>query len=389
MNRVKQTNILLIMIVLFWFAMYVYIPYQTPYLLMGGAAASMVGAVIGGYGLTQFILRLPVGVIADRKPRHKLIIVAGTILAAVASLIRLAVPGATGFLVANLLSGCAAATWLSYVVVYPGHFEKEGQQKAMGQVFAANNGGILVGFIAASLLYEPLGMQALCALSIIAGVLAAVLGVLFLRMPKVEKKPPKVKELLSVLKDKRLILFAVFALVQQGIVMSTSISFTTQVAKELSNTSLEVGICSVVYIAVGIASALLVGQKNIERLGPKFFVPAIFLCLFLYCLLVPNVTSIYALYFAQVLAGMSQGILMTYCTSEGMAHVPPEKKSTAMGFFQAVYAIGMTLMPILAGAISGTFSMDTAFYALSVFPAAAFICAVLYYARKKRLSKTA
>ena len=32
-----------------------------------------------------------------------------------------------------------------------------------------------------------------------------------------------------------------------------------------------------------------------------------------------------------------------------MEGIPLEKKSTAMGFFQAVYAVGMTLIPMVTG----------------------------------------
>ena len=34
-----------------------------------------------------------------------------------------------------------------------------------------------------------------------------------------------------------------------------------------------------------------------------------------------------------------------------MEGVPKEKKSTAMGFYQAVYGIGITLGPVLMGAV--------------------------------------
>ena len=40
-----------------------------------------------------------------------------------------------------------------------------------------------------------------------------------------------------------------------------------------------------------------------------------------------------------------------------MKYVPQESKSTAMGFFQAVYALGMTLFPMICGNIVSHFSM--------------------------------
>ena len=64
-RRKRREWTLLAVVVLFWFAQYVYIPYQTPFLTGKGVAAWMIGTVVGAYGVTQMIFRLPVGVMAD------------------------------------------------------------------------------------------------------------------------------------------------------------------------------------------------------------------------------------------------------------------------------------------------------------------------------------
>ena len=48
-----------------------------------------------------------------------------------------------------------------------------------------------------------------------------------------------------------------------------------------------------------------------------------------------------------------------------MQNVPLEKKSTAMGYFQAIYAIGMTFIPIFTGMIAGFRDITTGFFFLS------------------------
>lgn len=42
-----QKNLLLIIVVLFWFAQYVYVPFQTPYLSTMQVSSSMIGIIIG------------------------------------------------------------------------------------------------------------------------------------------------------------------------------------------------------------------------------------------------------------------------------------------------------------------------------------------------------
>lgn len=72
-----QKNLLLIIVVLFWFAQYVYVPFQTPYLSTMQVSSSMIGIIIGTYGFSQMILRMPIGIMADKNGRHKLFIILG------------------------------------------------------------------------------------------------------------------------------------------------------------------------------------------------------------------------------------------------------------------------------------------------------------------------
>ncbi len=53
-----------------------------------------------------------------------------------------------------------------------------------------------------------------------------------------------------------------------------------------------------------------------------------------------NLFSVGQLFWIQIVAGLSTGILFSYCTAEAMRDVSPQKKSTAMGYHQAIYAEG-------------------------------------------------
>lgn len=61
-----QKNLLLIIVALFWFAQYVYVPFQTPYLSTMQVSSSMIGIIIGIYGFSQMVLRMPIGIMADK-----------------------------------------------------------------------------------------------------------------------------------------------------------------------------------------------------------------------------------------------------------------------------------------------------------------------------------
>ena len=60
-------------------------------------------------------------------------------------------------------------------------------------------------------------------------------------------------------------------------------------------------------------------------------------------------------------------ILFSYLTCEAMSGVPASCKATAMGFYQAVYAVGMTVFPAITGALASKMGMRTGYMMLAAF----------------------
>ncbi len=373
-----QKRLLIVVVVLFWFAQYVYIPYQTTYLFLSGISAETVGLIVGVYGFTQLVLRLPVGVMADKVDMHKIFIIIGVVASGSASLIRIFLPPAKGFFIGNLFSGIASAMWISFMVLYFLYFPKGEQQRASGFIVAANNAGILLGFVVSTLLYKRFGMKLMCWLSVYAAIAALCLA-FFLYTPKNRSKKFGIRELISVYSNKRLIAFSILALIQQGIQMATSMSFTAQIIKLRGANDFQIGLCSIIYIFTAVVSSYFAASKTAGRLGAHFWVPIIFVGLAVYCVSIPKISDIGWICAAQVLSGLSTGILFSYCTSEAMVNVPKNKVSTAMGFYQAVYALGMAVFPAATGYVANKFSLSSAFYILFIIAFAGFIISLLIY----------
>lgn len=91
------------------------------------------------------------------------------------------------------------------MILYASYFTCENLQRAMGLIIAANNIGVLGGFILSTLTYNQFGMNFLCLLSICSGIPAILLS-FGLREQKTtkEKITPKVSDLIKVYADKRL-----------------------------------------------------------------------------------------------------------------------------------------------------------------------------------------
>lgn len=387
MNRKinSQNVIFLIIVALFWFAQYVYIPYQTTYLMAIGTASSMVGVVVGAYGISQLILRLPVGLCADRIGRHKPFIMMGAMASGAASVFRVLLCNGYGFMAANLLSGFASAMWISFMVYYTGKFKIDEQQKATSRIVMFNNLGMLLGFIASTLCYSKLGMKKLCILSVLAGGIAFFLAFL-LKEERIKKGTFTVQELLGVCKGRQLLMFSVIALVQQGIQLTTTMSFTNQILKDYGASDGIVGISSIIYMVSAVAFSAMASSKLCERKGPAFWVPAVLAVIVIYCTFVPIAGSIPWILILQVLPGMATGILFSYATSEAMREIPEGQKSTAMGFYQAVYAVGMTVFPMFTGSIVSSKGMQAGYLVLAGIALIGGITAKVYYITQK--SKT-
>lgn len=390
----RTETILLLAITCFWFASYIHIPYQTPYLTSAGISAGAIGTIVGAYGVVQLILRLPVGLMADRAGRSKPVVILGCALSAAACAVRVLMPDGTGFLIANLISGCASSTWISFMVLFSTYYSRQEQQKATSRTIMACNLGMCVSFIFATCLYSTTGMRFLCALGMCGGAFGVILAFTVQEAGRVPGEDSArqgtvstritIKELLRVCTDHRLILFSLLALIQQGIQMATAMSFTTQILEDLGASSGVIGGASIFYMVVAVTSARFASTELCARRGARFYIPLVFFLTGIYCILVPLAGSPLVIFVLQALPGMSSGILLSYLTSESMRNVPEEKKSTAMGFFQAIYAVGMSSFPAVVGALTecANIALGYAFLAAAAFLGMA--AALLYYGWGRR-----
>ena len=114
----SQTARLLIVISLFWFTQYVYVPYTTPFLLAQKVSADFVGLVVGFYGAVPLFTRIFIGLFSDKIGKFKPMIIVGCATAALASVIRITYPTGMGFLWANIISGFSSSMWMCFILFH-------------------------------------------------------------------------------------------------------------------------------------------------------------------------------------------------------------------------------------------------------------------------------
>lgn len=374
-------NTLFIIMILYWFSLYTYIPFQVPYLYALNVTPSIVGIILGLYGASQMILRFPFGIISDYFGKYKIFIVLGSLLSAVSCIIKMVYPTANGFLIGNILTGVAASTWLMYMVLYYSYFDRSKEHMAASKCLVANVIGMFLGFLFAAIFYQKFGMNLMLIAAALAAFTATILA-LFLKEEKREKKN-NIKDLILVIKNKRLLFFSVLSIIEQGIHMAASVSFTLNRIKELGGASYLVGIASLINMFFAIVSAYIASTSFASKRGSKFYIPFSFVLLGLYCVSVILTKNIFVIVASQILSGLSIGMLASYLTSEALIEIDRDKKSSAMGFYQTAYSIGIFIYPIITGKIVEMYSLEIAYIFLT---ASAVICAfiaLLYYGKIK------
>ena len=371
-----MSRLLFIIMTFLWLSLYVYIPYQVTYLSSINITSSMIGIIIGVYGAAQMFLKFPFGLLNDYIGKSKFFIMLAGVLTSIGAIIRLINTNAYGFFIGNLLCGISASIWTVFIILYVSYFNKNEEYKATSKALVSNVLGMFIAFLTAAFSYDKLGMKFLLIVSAVSGALVAFLG-LFLKDNKINKRM-SVKGLFSVIKNKRLIVFSLLAIVMQGVQISAIISFTLNRIKELGGTSQNVGLASITSMFFAIIGAFLPSKIKNEK-NIKVYVSISFIMMAVYCIIVISTNNILIITLSQILGGFSSGILSSLLTSESVKEIEVEKKSSAMGFFQSTYSFGIFIFPIITGKLIDVYSINTAYIVLASIAILSAIISATYY----------
>lgn len=338
---------------LYWFALYTYGSVLSNHAAGMGADAAMIGLISGSYGFAQMILRLPAGIFSDRVKNRKLFIGAGLFFACLSSIGLGLSQTPVQLLLFRSIAGIAAAMF----VVFPGYITEMNNNpdnhKVMGTLSAVNKTGRMAAIIIGGLAVQILGGKWAF---LIGGIVAGAAILIWLKLPMDsyhdDHKDHSMKELLSILKDRDLVISALLTALFQFAVFATTFTFTPIIAKNMGIGDAFIGLLTALFTMTGIISALLSGTFFKKILGPKKTVALAFIVSGFVFSIMPFIMSPVLLFAAQILAGFFMGLILPLMMGQCLKNIPKEKKGTAMGFFQAVYGIGMVLGPTVVGLIT-------------------------------------
>ncbi|MHC1787344.1 MAG: MFS transporter [Christensenellales bacterium] len=356
---------------LFWYSQYAITPYINKELARMGASAGFMGLVGGIYGLTQLLLRIPLGLLADRMGRHKPFIVMGCGLAALSSALLLLWYTPAGFLVLRGVAGMASASWVSFTILYAAYYEPIEGPRRISQLNILNQAGRLLCYITIGAAVARYALRASFVMGAAAGFLCFLLSLLVRDVPR-PAQPVSLRRFRDAARDRNMMVTSLLGLLTQVVAFATFYGFSNNLALRIEATESQLSLLNLVLVASAILANVIATGFLPRMFHVKHIVAAGFLLGALYCVLAPLCRGMVPLYLCQVLAGLCSGFTFAMLLGHCVRDIPQEMRSAGMGFYQAVYGIGMTIGPLLMGVLIDALGLDLSFYfmaALALFTA--------------------
>lgn len=352
----------------FWFSLYIYVPILPPYLRELGCSLSMIGIVLGSYGVSQFLLRIPLGFWADRKRILKPLVLIGVSFSGLSCLVFALFPSAWSFLGARTLSGVAASFWVVCTVLFASYFPEVRSSKAMGQLVFCMSGAQLTCTFLGGWLAEHYGYGAPFWTGVIAA-LVSLVSFVWVREKQAEGRPfgLTVKEGFQVFGSPGLVTISLMAAVLMFNSFTTTYGFVPLLAVQLGANKTQLGILVALTLAANSVASFFVGTKLLNWLPARSALMTGFLFMSLASLSLPLVPNVYVLYVNQMVSGLGRGLGYSVLMGLVFQMVSTGERATAMGIFQSLYSLGMFSGPLLGGWVGGIWGISEIFIISGVF----------------------
>jgi predicted MFS family arabinose efflux permease len=216
------------------------------------------------------------------------------------------------------------------------------------------------------ILFERIGIRGLFIASFASGIIGCILALCIKREPEVARVNISTGGLIRVMKERRLLFSSTMAALAYLVLFGTVYSFTTSTAKNMGATGLELGSFAVLFSAGAMLGSYFVGTRIANKLGEEYALLLAFLLLGVYCTGIALSRSLVPFFPLQFVAGLASGVLASSLMAHAVRYVDKDRKSTAMGFYQSVYCLGITLGPMFMGFLVDHASTRTSFIIMAL-----------------------
>jgi MFS family permease len=335
------------------------------------------GFVGGMYGFVQLVLRIPVGVAADRYNKQKFFVTLGCVLSLIAAAGMVLSKAPMSVLIFRTIGGVACCSWVCHTVLYSRYFPAGESSGRITQLNTGSYFGRLGSYVTVAALVSVYGMH----ISFVVGAVGALFAlVLCTRVENVGTDAPAVSlaGYLQVMREKNLLVCSGLGILVQFVAFGTEYSFATNVQVALGATAQQVSYFSIALLVPSIIANYIVGRMILEGRSPKAILCFGMGLMAVYCLLTTRVTQLWQFFPVQALAGIGNSCTIAVLLGQCVRKVPAQSRSTAMGFFQAAYAIGLSLGPTAMGIAIDALSYRISFDLMALVAAATIVLSLRF-----------
>ncbi|MEW9671812.1 MFS transporter [Ammoniphilus sp. 3BR4] len=375
----RNRSIFLVVSFILWFSHFLYVPILSPYAESKGGSYTFIGVVLGSYGLMQFLFRLPLGIFSDLVKCRRPFIIFG-MLTSVSSCLTFALTDSLGWvLVSRALAGIAAATWVAFTVLYASYFSERDVHRAMGDISFIVVLAQLLGMSLSGYLVDEWGWKTPFWMGGMIALMGMVLA-FFIFEPKegIMRSPIQWKDLAPVLKDPLLLKVSLLSILAHSIIFTTMFGFIPTYALGIGLQASDLTLIVFSFMIPHAIATLFMGWVLVPIFGKWNSLVIAFILSALFTLATPFADTRVWLCIFQGFNGFSLGLLFPLLLGIAIESIPHEKRATAMGVYQALYAVGMFVGPFLAGLLNSVLGIAAGFYFVGLMGLLAAVLIVLW-----------
>ena len=353
-------NFVILGSIFWWFSLYIYVPVLPIYSKDLGADLQFVGLIIGSYAVGQILFRMPIGYFSDRLKSRKLFSVLSGIVSFIGSACLFLSNNPNDIFLGRAITGIAAAGWVAISIYYSSFFSKKERFKSSTRIVASNTFAVFLGTFLSGYISDSFGVKTCFLISMISAIIASVLFYTSKEKVLDIKVQFSTKQFINLLKNKLLICLCLIGIFVQFITFSVTFSFFPIYLNEIGYSDSIVGnvvsFSTLAAIIGTIFSPYLITKFGLWRAFAFASIPV-----GITTLITPYFENLILLTALRLIAGVGTGIIFSSCMSSIVREFEENYQASAMGIFQAIYAIGMFSGPIISGIIASNSSLESVF----------------------------
>jgi MFS family permease len=359
----NQSSVLFFCIVnfLWWVGLYLYVPIFPVYIQETGVGLDTVGVILSAYAIPQVLLRIPLGIWSDRMRRRKPLVAGGVVFTSIGALgLALAADPWLLFL-SRMVTGIGAAAWVIFPLYFNSYYPAGDDGRAIGLINFVRSIALIAATAGSGFIAEGFGLSMPFYIAAVLGIPALTALLLTREIPIIQDTAPSRQDTLAVATRPILLIVSLMAILLHFAIFTGVFGFIPIYAAEIGASDSALGLITMINLGFSALGSLLAVAIQ-ARLGYRSTIILSSILIGTSLAVTPFIDMVSVIMAVQIMCGLGSGIMGTLFMVLSIRGLPSHKQATAMGVFQAIYAIGMLAGPLTSGFLGNSLGLSNVFY---------------------------